>query len=109
LDDASLQSGQVLQLTRRLLGGLYVDACHLGVRVCFELLRQLLRGFDRAPSWPVIGKACACRVLRVCVVHRMVLCVWFFGPFFNKLDHVSLINLIQWRGALVLVLEKKNL
>jgi hypothetical protein len=41
LDNDFLQFGQVLQLTRRLLGGLYVDACHPGVRVCFELLLQL--------------------------------------------------------------------
>jgi hypothetical protein len=41
LVDAFLGSGQVLQLTRRPLGGLYVDACHPRFRVYFELLLQL--------------------------------------------------------------------
>jgi hypothetical protein len=105
LDDAILRCGLVLQLTCQSLGvfgGLYVDACHPGVRVFFELfclscdaaLRlcvPITRLLGRC-----LGKVCAYRVFWVCVVRLLALFVWFLGPvFLINWTTFSLVNLIQ--------------
>jgi hypothetical protein len=66
LDDAILSSGKVMSFTHRILigamRGLYVDVCHIGVKVFVELFcfscDAVLEALcpDCAPSWPVVGQ-----------------------------------------------------
>jgi hypothetical protein len=97
LDVATLRCGLVLQLTRQslgVLGGLYVDACHPGVRVFLELFGLSCDAASRlcvpiTCLWPVFGQGvCLSCVLGVRCTPLGFICMVFGSGFPYKLDHV---------------------